>query len=266
MSLEQIFMSLIGILLFMSGINGIQNAFLKKGKLRYVEGKVVDATLRSEKDEKDRLIRHYYSLSVNYFDTSHKSIGLKSTKEYKENDPITLAISEDAVSIAEMRNHPYSGIALFAAGVILIVATVFYKSYGALFASAAVSAVFLCIACSIYLAWYNDHSLHLTRTKGKIVDILIFQKENSQRRLFKTVEKYPLVEYQRNNKTYHFLSKNIAHTDDKIGKEVTFFTDRTGLYKTENSAGTLTLCVSIVVACIGIWGVVSTILQIGGNL
>lgn len=261
MSIQGVFLALIGIMLFTAGINSLQTAWTSHKKGMIAEGTVSDCTLRQTTDDKDRLIQHYYSLNVSYKENGKaKSAGLKSTREYHPGDPIRLVIFKGNVTIYEIGNAPLSGFFLMLSGVLLIAAEMLYSYLGIKAASYALSAVFACIALAVFLTWRKDHAEKLTPRQGKVEQILYYETEKNQRRIFKTVEKYPLISYQQNGQTYHYLSKNIAHSSTKPGTEVTFFTSRDGEVLSENRSSGGMLFFSIVMAAICVLGFVSTLI------
>jgi hypothetical protein len=260
MSIQGVFLALIGIMLFTAGINSLQTAWTSHKKGMTAEGTVSDCTLRQARDDKDRLIQHYYSLNVSYKENGKaKSAGLKSTREYHPGDPIRLVLHEGTVAIYEKGNAPLSGFFLMMSGVLLIAAEMLYSYLGIKAASYALSAVFACISLAVFLTWRKDHAEALSPHQGRIEQILYYEPEKNQRRIFKTVEKYPLIAYEQNGQTYHYLSQNIAHSNTKPGTEVTFFTSSGGEILSENRSSGAMLFFAIVMAAVCVLGFVSTL-------
>ena len=261
MSIQAVFLSLIGIMLFTAGINTLQTAFASKKKGGLIKGETASCTLRETKDEKGRLIQHYYSLNINYKENGKaKSAGIRSTREFHPGDPVLLNVHDNEVFLYEKGTSPFSGLFLMLSGVLLIAAEMLYSYKSATAASYMLSAVFASIAVAVFISWYRDHNEKLEKHTGTVEALLYYEQEKNQRRIFRTVEKYPLIVCTHGDQTYRYLSKNIAHSSTKEGSEVSFYTSPDGTVLIENRTSAGMLVLAIAMAAISILGLLSTLM------
>ena len=84
MPIESLFLVLIGVLLLAAGISSLDSVLRFRKPDSSYEGTVLASTLRTQIDEKERLIQRYYSLDTNYTDEkgARKTAGIRSTEQY----------------------------------------------------------------------------------------------------------------------------------------------------------------------------------------
>jgi len=268
-SLQTIFISLIGLLLVIYGIDKITNAIKLKKPDNVFFGRISEGKLVETRDDQGRLIQHYYSLQVVYPDGNKQvSSGFKSTVSYEKDEKIYLYKDNDNVYINEKENiSALSGLFLCFAGVALALTIILNQYAGELAASYALAFIFLFLGLSLFFNWYNDHKLNLKEYKGEISDVLLYQNESNNRGgkgLFKTNTYYPLIKAEIEGKEKTFLSKygSSASSVFKTGKTSSFFYDKETNRIIERISTKGTLIASIVFFAIFALGLISSF--IGG--
>lgn len=265
MSIESIFLVLIGVLLLAAGVSSLDSVLRFQKPEASLEGTVLASTLRQQSDEKGRLIQRYYSLDTNYTDEhgARKTAGIRSTEQYYPGDQIRLTRQNHTL-------HPYirsstdalSSIFLILSGVMVVITELLYVHISMTAASLGLAGVFACLAISLFRSWYRDHRLQLIKEEGTITELLCYREEKQERTIFRTNTWYPVITYEREGRTYSFLSRNgeKSSTSFRIGKQVSFFFDPEAHCVLEKKAGTGTIAAAGILAAIAAYGFIATMI------
>ena len=265
MPIESLFLVLIGVLLLAAGVSSLDSVLRFRKPDSSYEGTVLASTLRTQIDEKERLIQRYYSLDTNYTDEkgARKTAGIRSTEQYYPGDPIRL-MRQNNVLYPYIRSgtDTLSSIFLILSGVMMVITELLYVHVSMKAASLGLAGVFACLAVSLFRSWYRDSRLHLIPEEGTISELLCYREEKQERTIFRTNTWYPVITYERDGRSYSFLSRNgeKSSTSFKVGKKVSFFFDPEAHCVLEKKAGPGTIAAAGVMAAIAAYGLIATLI------
>lgn len=229
MSIQTVFLVLLGVAVFVAGTANIR-AYLRMQKPgNILNGKILSVRLVQKRDKEERLIQHYYELTVQCFTggkTFHEKI--KSTTEYEKGDEIKLVKTGD--KIAPFSGRPITfgtALAITLAGMGVAVFPVVYQKNGER-AGSVILVILLILAGVISLSSFvRGRKKTLSEMNGEIIDILYYRRGDNKK-LSKPAESYyPLIRCSIREKEKTFLSTYNSSTKGtyKIGAKVKLFYD-----------------------------------------
>lgn len=261
LSIQTVLVVLIGAAVFVLGTSNLRACLRMKRPGAVISGKVLAGKLIEKRDGEDRLIQHYYEVTVqcreNNKTFNHK---MKSTVEYEKGDEIKLVRTADKLTPLNRRAvSPGMAAAIALAGMALAVFPVVYQTVGEKEGSA-VLIVFLLLAGGICLAAYlRERGQNLTEAEGEIVDVLYY-RTGENKKLSKPVESYyPLIRCRIRGKERIFLSSynSSLKTAWKKGKQVKLFYDEETQCIVEKKASPVLAAAAAVLWALALLGLVS---------
>lgn len=261
MSIQSIFLVLLGAAVFVIGTTNIRAYLRTRRPGNVLRGKVLAARLVEKRDKEDRLIQHYYELTVQCSGdgrTFHEKIN--STAEYGKGDEIKLVKNGSRIV-------PFSGgamtfgmaLAITLSGMGLAVFPVVYQRSGE--REGSVVLVLLLILAGVISAssFLRDRRKKLAELEGEIVDILYYRKGDNKK-FSKPVESYyPLIKYSIGEKEKIFLSAYNSSTKGayKTGTKRKLFYDEEQGNIVEKKASPALMVLAVLFWAAALAGIVS---------
>ncbi|MEE3487205.1 MAG: hypothetical protein VZT48_03785 [Bulleidia sp.] len=265
MTLQIIFLVLIGVLAVTSGFNSIQNASrITKPKDIY-DGKVQSSTLRSTKDPEGRLIQHYYSLQVLFLmDGKKKTTGVKSTAEYLPGDPIRIVLNDhELVPFERQLGSALSGYLQIAAGVLTALSGILYYKVSETAGGMALGFIFLLFGLSVLSGYISERDAGFIPFEASVSGNLLTDTSSRNSRILKPKNVwYPMYTYTKDGKDRTFISRINTTKENglKEGTKDTFYFDEKNHCIVEKAAPKSNLVLSVILMGIGAFGILSTLI------
>lgn len=260
-SVQTVLVVLIGAAVFVLGTSNLRACLRMKRPGTVITGKVLAAKLTEKRDGENRLIQHYYEVTVqcreNQKTFPHR---LKSTTEYEKGDEIKLIRNGDRLTPLSRRTVSAGMAAAIAlAGMILAVFPVVYQTIGQREGSAVLAALLLLAGGICLAAFLKERGRSLAEIDGEITDVLYY-RTGENKKLSKPVESYyPLIRCRIRGKERIFLSSynSSLKTAWKKGKQVKLFYDEETQSIVEKKASPVLAAAAAVLWALALLGLVS---------
>lgn len=229
MSIQTIFLVLLGAAVFVIGTTNIR-AYLRLQKPENIlRGKVLSARIIEKRDKEERLIQHYYELMVQCTGggkTFNEKI--ESTTEYEKGEEIRLIRNGSKIVPLSGSSVTFGmALAITLAGMGLAVFPIVYRNNGEKEGSVVLVLLLLLGGAVCMAAFMKDRKKNLTETEGEITDILYYRRGDNKK-FTKPVESYyPLIKCRIHEREKTFLSAYNSSTKGtyKVGTKVKLFYD-----------------------------------------
>lgn len=261
LSIQTVLIVLIGAAVFVLGTSNLRACLRMKKPGAVIDGKVLAGKLVEKRDAEDRLIQHYYEVTVqcreNNKTFNHR---LKSTAEYEKGEEIKLIRNADKLTPLNRRAVSAGMAAAIAlAGMALAVFPVVYQTVGEKEGSAVLVALLILAGGICLAAFLKERGQTLTETEGEIVDVLYY-RTGENKKLSKPVESYyPLIKCTIHGREKTFLSSynSSLKTAWKIGKQVKLFFDEETQSIVEKRTSPALAAAAFVLWALALLGIVS---------
>lgn len=261
MSIQTIFLVLLGAAVFVIGTTNIRTYLRLQKPENILKGKVLSARIIEKRDKEERLIQHYYELVVQCTGggkTFNEKI--ESTTEYEKGEEIRLVKNGGKI-------EPLSGssltlgtaLAIALAGMGLAVFPIVYRNNGEKEGSVVLVLLLLLGGAACMAAFRKDRKKNLTEAEGEITDILYFRRGDNKK-FSKPVESYyPLINCRIHEREKTFLSAYNSSTKGtyKVGTKVKLFYDEETGGIIEKKASPVLMVMAVLFWLMAFAGVVS---------
>ncbi len=229
MSIQSIFLVLIGAAVFVIGTTNIR-AYLRMQKPgNILKGKVLSVRPVEKRDKEERLIQHYYELMVQCSGggkTFNEKIN--STMEYEKGDEVKLTKNGSKVVLFSGRTVTFGmALAITLVGMGVAVFPIVYQNNGEKEGSVILVILLILAGVISCASFMKDRRKNLTAIDGEIVDILYY-RIGDNKKFSKPVESYyPLIRCRIGEKERTFLSAYNSSTKGtyKAGTKCRLFYD-----------------------------------------
>lgn len=263
-SIQTILIVLIGAAVFVLGTSNLRTCLRMKRAGAVIIGKVLNGKLVQRRDSENRLIQHYYEVTVQCQENNKTfQQRLKCTVKYEKGDIIKLMRNADKL-IPVYRKTVSEGmsVAIALAGMALAVFPVIYQTVGEKEGSAVLAALFVLTGGICLSAFMKERRRNLTEIRGEIVDVLYY-RTGENKKLSKPVESYyPLIRCRIHGKEKTFLSSynSSLKTAYKVGKEVRLFYDDEMHNIVEKKISPVLAVIAVILWALAVLGFVSILI------
>lgn len=229
MSIQTIFLVLLGAAVFVIGTTNIRTYLRMQKGSGILSGKVLSSNLVEKRDKEERLIQHYCELTVQYMEGG-KTLCEKvsSTMGYERGEEIRLIRSgSKLVPFTGKQMTLGTALAITLAGMGLAVFPIVYLRNGERDASVILVLLLILGGVVTLSSFLKDRKKDLSETEGEIVDVLYY-RTGDNKKLSKPVESYyPLIRCSIRGREKVFLSAYNSSTKGtyKAGAKVKLFYD-----------------------------------------
>jgi len=267
MSIQTIFVVLLGAAVFVIGTTNIR-AYLRLRKPgNILRGKVLSVRSVEKRDKEDRLIQHYYELTVQCSGggkTFHEKIN--STMEYEKGDEVKLAGNGGKAVLLSGKNVTFgTALAITLAGMGLAVFPIVYQNNGEKEGSVILVILLILAGAISWASFRKDRRKNLVRIDGEITDILYY-RSGDNKKFSKPVESYyPLIKCRIHEKERTFLSAYNSSTKGtyKVGTKVKLFYDEEQEAVVEKKASPVLMAMAVLFWLMALVGLISVFGQNG---
>lgn len=229
MTIQTVFLVLLGAAVFVTGTTNIR-AYLRMQKPgNILSGKVLSSRLVQKRDQEERLIQHYYELTLQCSGggkTFHEKV--KSTTEYEKGDEIKLVKTGDKIAPLSGKSVTFgTALAITLAGMGLAVFPVVYQRSGER-AGSVILVILLILAGVISMSSFvRERKKNLSGIDGEIIDILYYRRGDNEKLSKPSESYYPLIRCSIHEREKTFLSAYNSSTKGtyKTGAKVKLFYD-----------------------------------------
>lgn len=229
MSIQNIFLVLLGVAVFVIGTTNLRACLRLQKPGNILRGKVLSARLVEKRDKEERLIQHYYELTVQCMD-GKKTFNdrVDSTREYEKGDEMKLVRNGSKIVPFSGRQITFGmALAIALGGMGLAVFPVVWQRNGERDGSVILVMLLVLAGVVSLSSFLKDRKKNLACMEGEIVDILYYRTGDGKK-FSKPVESYyPLIRCAICGKERLFLSAYNSSTKGtyKIGAKVKLFYD-----------------------------------------
>lgn len=261
MSIQTIFLVLLGVAGFVIGTTNIRACLRMQKGDAVLSGKVLSATLVEKRDKEERLIQHYYELVVQGTSgtkTFHERVN--STLEYEKGDEIKLTRNGSSlVPFTGKKITLGTALAITLAGMGLAVFPVVYQRNGERDGSVILVLLLILAGVVAISSYLKDRKKNLSGAEGEIVDILYY-RTGDNKKLSRPVESYyPLIKCRIGERERVFLSAYNSSTKGtyKPGAKVKLFYDEEQGNIVEKKASPVLAVMAVVFWLLALVGIIS---------
>lgn len=261
MSIQTIFLVLLGAAVFVIGTTNIRACLRRQKSENILRGKVLSARLVEKRDKEDRLIQHYYELMVQCVGggkTFNEKI--QSTMEYEKGEEIELVRDGGKVVPLSGRGITFGmALAISLAGMGLAVFPIVYQNNGERDGSVVLVLLLLLAGAVCFAAFMKDRKKNLTTAEGEITDILYYRRGDNKK-FSKPVESYyPLIKCRIHDREKTFLSAYNSSTKGtyKAGTKVKLFYDEETKSIVEKKASPFLMVMAVLFWLMALVGLIS---------
>lgn len=269
LTLENIFVVVIGAVIFVMGTTALRNQLRIKKAGNVREGVILRSKHIERKDKEGYLIQNYYEVRVEFSEGSHKSqCTIRSVSEYREGEKVLLVsepMSQEKWRIHDVGNAPVFGPwVVILAGIIIASIPVVQQRYGEMAVSVMIVAVMLLTGAALVWRYISDKRRDTTPIKATVVDILKYQKGQKKKFSQPSVSYYPILKYEWNGeeKTMRSYYNSSTATAYKVGTERTLYWDNEKKCILERGPRLGMLIGGIVLVAFALTGVISTVISL----
>lgn len=259
LDIQSIFTVLAGTAVFVLGTTGIRDYMRTKRAGNIFKGRVTDSKLVQKRDNENKLIGHYYELTVQYKgSTGFVNKLIKSVEEYVKGDEVDLILKDGTPAVYDNKKVGIIPLILMTlSGISLAVFPVVYRNVGEKQGSIALAMFFMLIGILFISMYMSNKGSNLLPIKGKIKELLCHKSESNSKILKPKNTYYPIIEYIHGEKEGLFLSAYNSSNEAiyKIGKSITIFYDEDRKCIVERKPNPFLLVFAVIfigMACLGI--------------
>lgn len=264
MSIQTVFLTLLGAVVFVIGTTNIRAYLWQRGPGNTLDGKVLSARLIEKRDKEDRLIQHYYELMVQCAGGGKTfNEKLNSTMQYEKGDALKLVrngdgsfqlFSERAVTLGQ-------AVTITLAGMGLAVFPVIYQNGGEREGSAILAGLLVLGGVVAFSSYWKERRKKLAQVDGEIIDILYYKRGEDKKFSKAAMSYYPLIRCIAKGRERVFLSAYNSSTKGayKAGAKVKLFYDEAHGKIVERKAGPMLVVLAAAFWLMAIAGIVSIV-------
>ena len=220
MSIQNIFLVLLGAVIFVVGTTNIRAYLRRRRPENMLRGKVLSSKQTVKRDKEDRLIQHYYELVVQC-SGGGKTFNEKvnSTMEYGKGDKIVPS-SGGGMTFG-------TALAITLAGMGIAVFPVVYQNNGEKEGSFVLVLLLILAGVISASSFLKDRRKKFRELSGEIVDILYYRRGDNKKFSRPVESYYPLIKCTVGEKEKIFLSAYNSSTKGtyKTGTKIKLFYD-----------------------------------------
>ncbi len=229
MSIQNIFLVLLGAVVFVVGTTNIRAYLRRRRPENMLRGKVLSSKQTVKRDKEDRLIQHYYELVVQC-SGGGKTFNEKvnSTMEYGKGDEIKLVRSGDKIVPSSGGGMTFgTALAITLAGMGIAVFPVVYQNNGEKEGSFVLVLLLILAGVISASSFLKDRRKKFRELSGEIVDILYYRRGDNKKFSRPVESYYPLIKCTVGEKEKIFLSAYNSSTKGtyKTGTKIKLFYD-----------------------------------------
>lgn len=261
MSIQSIFLILLGAAVFVVGTTNIRAYLRMRRPENTLRGKVLSSRLVEKRDKEDRLIQHYYELMVQCSGAG-KTFNEKvnSTMEYGKGDEIKLVRSGGKIVLSSGAGVTFgTALAITLAGMGIAVFPVVYQNNGEKEGSFVLVLLLILAGVISASSFLKDRRKQLRELSGEIVDILYYRRGDNKK-FSKSVESYyPLIKCSVGEKEKIFLSAYNSSTKGtyKTGTKIKLFYDEEQGNIVEKKASPVLMGLAVLFFFVALAGIIS---------
>lgn len=261
MSIQTIFLVLLGVAVFVIGTTNIRGCLRLRKPENMLNGKVISSKLVEKRDKEERLIQHYYELMVlcsGGGKTFHEKI--KSTMAYDTGDELRLVRNGGQIVPFTGKNVTLgTAFAITFAGMGLAVFPIVSLKNGEKAGSAILVLLLILAGVVAFSSFMKDRKKSLSPLEGEIADILYYRTGDNKKFSRPVVSYYPLIGCTVHEREKVFLSSYNSSTKGtyKIGAKVRLFYDEEHKSIVEKKASPVLAGIAVIFWLFALVGIVS---------
>lgn len=263
MSIQIIFLVLLGAVVFVIGTTNIRAHLRQKNPENTLKGKVLSVKLVEKRDKEGRLVQHYYEMMMlcsSGRKTFHEKVN--STMEYETEDEMELIRNGDKLMPFSGKNLTLGmSLAITLAGMGLAVFPIVWQNNGEKEGSVVLVLLLILagvISCSSFL---KERKRSLLEISGEIIDILYYRTGDNKKFSKPVTSYYPLVKCVIDGKEKTFLSSYNSSTKGayQAGKKVKLFYDEENKRIVEKKASPVLIIMAVIFWLMALIGIISVL-------
>lgn len=263
MSIQTVFLTLLGAVVFVVGTANIRAYLRQRRPGNTLDGKVLSVRLVEKRDKEDRLIQHYYELMVQCAGGGKTfNEKLNSTMQYEKGDMLTLVRDgEQLKSFSERAVTFGSAMAITLAGMGLAAFPAVYQNGGEREGSAILAGLLILGGVVAFSSYWKDRRKKLAQVDGEIIDILYYKRGEDKKFAKAATSYYPLIRCIAQGRERVFLSayNSSAKGAYKAGAKVKLFYDETNGKIVERKASPMLVVLAAAFWLMAIAGIASIV-------
>lgn len=261
MSIQTIFLVLLGAAVFVIGTTNIRACLRLQKPENILRGKVLSVRPVEKRDKEERLIQHYYELMVQCVGggkTFNEKI--ESTMEYEKGEEIKLVRNGGKIVPLSGKGVTFGmALAITLAGMGLAVFPIVYQNNGEEEGSVVLVLLLLLAGVVCCAAFMKDRKKNLTAAEGEITDVLYYRRGDNKK-FSKPVESYyPLIKCRIHDRERTFLSAYNSSTKGtyRAGTKVKLFYDEEAGCIVEKKASPVLMAMAVLFWLMALVGLLS---------
>lgn len=263
LSVQTVLIVLMGAAVFVLGTSNLRSCLRMKRPGAVITGRVTRKELVEKRDSENRLIQHYYDLTLQCRENgktfNHK---LKSTEEYDKDDEIRLIRNGSKLTPVNRKavSAPAAA-AIAAAGMLLAVFPVVWQSAGEKEGSAVLTVLLLLAGGICMASFLRERGRSLRELRGEIQDVLYYRTGENKKLVKPSESYYPLIKYTLDGKEKVFLSSynSSLKTAYKKGAAVKLFYDEETGNIVEKKTSPALAVIAVILWILAALGVISVL-------
>ena len=266
LSLEDLFLIVFGVVIFVIGTTSLRNQIRIKRAGNVLEGTVLRTKHVDKKDSDGNLIQNYFEIRVEYLENGHKSqCTIRSVSEYREGEKVLLLrdrVQRNQFTIYEGGNTPVFGPWMVILGGALVAAMpLVQRRWGMMASSVVLVALLLLVGVSMIWKYISDKRRHVTPVHAVIADVPKFEQGQKKKMLKPNASYYPILKYEWKGEERTMRSNYSASTPNsfKVGAEQTLYWDNDRKCIIEKGPRVGILIGGILFLAVALTGIISTL-------
>lgn len=261
MSLEMIFLIVIGVAVFVAGVTMLRS-WMRGKKTGGLFGTVLQSSNVRREDSEGNLIQNYYELTMRItWNKKTENKKIRSTIQYEKGEEVPIYYNGREYVAGTKETSAAMALFAIALGLGIIFFPVAYQQVGEKAGFAVLAFILLLVGCGLMVMYLKDRNRKLTPIEGSIKEILYYKTGEGKKLVKPTISYYPIISCEIDGKEKVFQSKynSSTKTTYKVGSKVGLYWDEEKKDIFEKKAGTGILVMAVVFLAFAALGFVSTL-------